>query len=178
MKSRWKRFLPLAVFAVLVIVMGVAVMKPHKKVSPFLDKPLPDFSMPLLDIKKKSFSSSGISGEVVVLNFFASWCAPCKAEMGVLRDLKDKSGVPIYGISYKDKIPQTKSFLHEFGNPYQEIGIDAAGQVAMDFGVTGVPETFVIDRRGIVRYRLQGPLTTEESTESLLPLIQKLKAEK
>ena len=123
--------------------------------SQMIDKPLPDFAL-------EGFGRADIlaAKSPVVLNFFASWCVPCIDEAPVLVDLR-RAGVPIWGIAYKDKAPQTDAFLTKYGNPYRRVARDLAGQVGIEWGVTGVPETYIVDAGGIVRWRFSGPLSRQ-----------------
>jgi cytochrome c biogenesis protein CcmG/thiol:disulfide interchange protein DsbE len=123
--------------------------------SQLIDKPLPDFALP-------GFSRADVLARKapVVINFFASWCVPCIEEAPILSALQ-KQGVPIWGIAYKDKPPATDQFLKRRGNPYEALARDEDGTVGIEWGVTGVPETYLIDAQGVVRWRFTGPLSTE-----------------
>jgi cytochrome c biogenesis protein CcmG/thiol:disulfide interchange protein DsbE len=110
----------------------------------------------------------------VLINFFASWCLPCREEHPLLMRLAEQEHVPLYGIDYKDKPEAARSLLKEFGDPYRGIGVDKDGRVGLDFGVYGVPETYVLDSSGHIRKRFVGPLTTEKVSRELLPLLKAL----
>lgn len=127
--------------------------------SQLIDKPLPEFTLP-------GFSHADVLAEKkpVVINFFASWCVPCVEEAATLMALRQR-GVPVWGIAYKDKDPQTALYLSRHGNPYARLAHDNEGRVAIDWGVTGVPETYLIDAQGIVRWRFVGPLPDEAVVE-------------
>jgi cytochrome c biogenesis protein CcmG/thiol:disulfide interchange protein DsbE len=119
------------------------------------------------------FSSGDLPGRVSLVNVFASWCAPCRAEHKVLNALAKSQRVPIYGINYKDRTEAARAWLAELGNPYTRIGADS-GRVGIEWGVYGVPETFVVDRQGRIRYKHVGPLTQADLDRKILPLIAKL----
>ena len=116
-----------------------------------------------------------VKGQVVAINFFASWCVPCRAEHPLLKKLGDEAGIPVLGLAWKDKKDALQAFLGELGNPYARIGTDDNGRIGIvDFGITGVPETFIIDKQGIIRDRIPGPLSDELIATQLLPLIKDL----
>ena len=142
--------------------------------SALVGKPVPDFSLPGQG-DSPGFSSADLKsqGRPVLLNFFASWCVPCIAEAEVLLALQ-RSGQPVFGVAYKDKPDATAGFLRQHGNPYVRVGRDAAGSVAIDFGLYGVPESYLIDTAGIVRWRFAGALTTEIVQQELTPLLKTL----
>jgi cytochrome c biogenesis protein CcmG/thiol:disulfide interchange protein DsbE len=135
--------------------------------SMLIGKPVPKFALP----GDPGFSAADLTGKPILVNFFASWCVPCVEEAGVLMGLQ-RTGVPIYGIAYKDKAAATAAFLNRNGNPYARIARDEPGLVAIDWGVTGVPESYLIDKDGTVRWRWVGPLTAEAVTGSLEPLLR------
>jgi cytochrome c biogenesis protein CcmG/thiol:disulfide interchange protein DsbE len=137
--------------------------------SMLIGKHVPPFALP----GAPGFSDSDLAGKPILVNFFASWCVPCVEEAGVLMALK-LSGVAIYGIAYKDKPANTSAFLALHGNPYARLGHDEPGRVAIDWGVTGVPENYLIDRDGTVRWRWVGPLTPDAVEGELQPLLRQL----
>jgi cytochrome c biogenesis protein CcmG/thiol:disulfide interchange protein DsbE len=139
----------------------------HAVPSMLVGKRVPPFALP----GDPGFADTDLAGKPIVVNFFASWCIPCIEEAGVLMGLK-QSGVPLYGIAYKDKPPATEAFLARRGNPYARIGRDEPGRVAIDWGVTGVPETYLVDKDGIVRARWVGPLTEDNVAAELQPLLR------
>ncbi len=142
--------------------------------SALLDKPAPAFALPPLLDGKPGLARTDLGGKPMVVNFFASWCVPCREEAGSLAAMA-KSGVPLVGIDYKDRPQDGRMFLAELGDPYARIGADQDGRVAIDFGVYGVPETFVIDGTGRIRYRLPGVVTPEIAERTIKPLLQSLK---
>ena len=148
---------------------------PEQLPSALIDKPAPQFQLaglagaPLL-------TNQDFAGEVVFVNFFASWCAPCRVESPVLMDLARRNVIQLYGIDYKDNPADAIKYLQEFGDPYRRVGVDANGRTAINFGVYGVPETYAIDRTGRIRWRFVGPLTPQAVQNQLLPLLKKLGA--
>lgn len=169
---------PLGVFVVLVGFLAAGLgIDPSRVPSPFIDKPIPAFSMSLLNEPGSELTDETLRGQVSMLNVWASWCPGCRDEHELLVMMADTIDVPIYGLNYKDQIPDAKRWLQQFGNPYEAIGFDGEGRVAIDWGVYGAPETFVIDKQGHVRYKHIGPLTHEALRETVLPLIEQLRSE-
>jgi cytochrome c biogenesis protein CcmG/thiol:disulfide interchange protein DsbE len=177
--------LPLAVVAMLLALLFVALRSPEPSVLPsaLIGKPVPDFTLPaLLSQAGDSGSVPGLSsaqlktGKVSLLNVWASWCAPCIAEHPQLIELS-RQGMPIYSINYKDKQDAARRFLANYGNPFSAIGADESGFTAIDFGVSGVPETFVIDGNGRITYRFPGPLSPEILAQKIMPAIRKAEQE-
>jgi cytochrome c biogenesis protein CcmG/thiol:disulfide interchange protein DsbE len=171
------RFLiPLALFFVLVGFLAVGLSRDPREVpSPLVEKPAPAFALPQLILAEKKFSPADMKGKVWMFNVWASWCVACKVEHPVLMDLKKMDIVPIIGLDYKDKRPDALKFLAQGGDPYDLSVQDADGRVGIDWGVYGVPETFVIDQQGIIRYKHIGPITPEALQKTILPIIDKLK---
>lgn len=171
-----KRYLlPLAVFAVLVGFLAVGLnLNPREVPSPLIGKPAPSFNLPRLDAPEQSMSVHELRGQVWVLNVWASWCAPCRQEHPLIAELA-RSGVPVYGLNYKDKVLDARSWLAKLGDPYTATLTDAEGLVGIDYGVYGVPETFVIDRAGVIRMKHIGPVTPEALRDKLLPLLAELR---
>ena len=174
-----KRFMPL------IIVMGLFVLflvrmqsgdNPKELDSVFIGRPAPEFELASLQEGKPPLTTADLkSGTPVLLNFFASWCVPCRAEHESLMVLAGQYRVPIYGIAYKDTPERSRAFLTELGNPFSKTGIDQNGRAAIDWGVTGVPETFLIDGDGIVRYRHWGPIVGDGLEARLVPELEKLR---
>ena len=173
-----KRFLlPLALFAGLVGLLAVGLtLKPREVPSPLVGKPAPAFSLPLLHAPDQTLALQDLRGKVWLLNVWASWCVACREEHPVLVDLARSSVVPIYGLNYKDQRADALQWLQRFGNPYRQSMSDTAGLVGIDFGVYGVPETFVIDKAGVIRFKHIGPVTPEVLREKILPLVRQLDA--
>jgi cytochrome c biogenesis protein CcmG/thiol:disulfide interchange protein DsbE len=145
----------------------------HELPSAMIEKPAPAFDLAGLGVAK-SLDLNSLKGHPFVINFFASWCVPCRIEHPVLMRLADQNHLPLYGIAYKDKPADSSRLLQTFGDPYRQVGIDQDGRVGLDFGVYGVPETYVIDSSGVIRRRFVGPLTAETVDKQLLPLIKQL----
>lgn len=172
-----KYLVPLAVFFGLIVFFIIGLQNDPRVVpSPFIDKPLPDISLPRLDQADASISSADLRGEVALLNIWATWCIPCRQEHPLLVDLADRSDVRIYGLNYKDVRVDALDWLEKLGNPYDDVFFDEAGRAGIDLGVYGVPETFVLDRNNIIRYKHIGPLTEDVIENSIIPLISKLNA--
>jgi cytochrome c biogenesis protein CcmG/thiol:disulfide interchange protein DsbE len=141
--------------------------------SALINEPAPKFDLPPLPGDEHGFSTADLAGHVSLVNTFASWCVPCREEHPVLNALAEEKRVPIYGIDYKDKEAAAAAWLKALGNPYARIGADS-GRVGIDWGVYGVPETFIVDRTGRIRYKHVGPLTQEDVDRTILPLVARL----
>jgi cytochrome c biogenesis protein CcmG/thiol:disulfide interchange protein DsbE len=144
--------------------------------SPFIENPAPAFRLPAL-IGGGDVSDADFKSHVTVFNVFASWCLPCKAEHPVLMRIARANKAQVIGLNYKDKPATAKAWLNELGNPFARIAVDTKGRTAIDFGVYGVPETFIIDRQGRIRYKHVGPIRPEDYTATIAPLITRLAAE-
>lgn len=176
--SRYLRYLmPLAVFMVLVgfLYRGLS-LNPKLVPSPLVGKPVPAFSLPRLKDPETSITEVDLKGKVSVLNIWATWCVSCRVEHEVLMLLASTGKVAIYGLNYKDDRAEALRWLNQLGDPYVANAFDADGRVGIDWGVYGAPETFVIDREGIIRHKHVGPLTVEILNEQILPLIAELKS--
>ncbi|MBM3340599.1 MAG: DsbE family thiol:disulfide interchange protein [Betaproteobacteria bacterium] len=166
---------PLGIFLVLAVFLGVGLtLNPREVPSPLIGKPAPQFELPLLHDAGKTFTQKDLLGKVWMLNVWASWCAACRDEHPVLVDLAKSGVVPIYGLNYKDKRPDGVAWLKRFGDPYVLSAYDEKGRVGIDYGVYGVPETYVIDKQGVIRYKHIGVVTPRDVKEKILPLIAKL----
>lgn len=171
-----RHLLPLIAFLVLVGFLAVGLkLDPREVPSPLIGKPAPAFSLPRLDAPAQRLSSQEMRGKVWVLNVWASWCGPCRQEHPLIAELA-KSGAAVYGLNYKDKPADAVAWLAELGNPYAATVSDVEGLVGIDFGVYGVPETFVIDQAGVIRLKHIGPMTPEALRDRVLPLLRKLGA--
>ena len=149
-------------------------MDPREIPSPLIGKPVPAFSVPLLSDSTKTLSSTELRGKVYLLNVWGSWCVSCREEHPVLVELSKQGGLPIYGLNWKDGHEDAVAWLARFGNPYAAVGVDRDGKVAIDFGVYGAPETYLVDRKGIIRFKQTGPLTPKIIDEQIKPLVAKL----
>jgi cytochrome c biogenesis protein CcmG/thiol:disulfide interchange protein DsbE len=181
-RRSWLAYLPLLIFLALAALFYTQ-MKPggsSRLPSPLIGKPIPAFSLPALEgSNRPGFDDAQLrNGQVTVVNVFASWCAPCRDEHPVLIDLSKhdvvtKMGVRLAGLAYKDEPSQSLRFLRELGNPYQLIGVDRSGRVGIDWGVYGVPETFIVKGDGTLAFKFIGPLSPKELLETLIPQIEK-----
>lgn len=169
------RFWPLAVFLTLVGFLYVGLHRdPHEVPSPLIGKPAPAFALTRLDDSSKTITRDQLLGHVYLLNVWASWCVSCRDEHPILVDYVRTHPVEIYGLDYKDTRTEALAWLEQLGNPYKAALFDADGRVGIDYGVYGVPETFVIDKKGIIRYKQTGPINSDVLTNTLAPLIQSL----
>ena len=171
---RWRRIIPLSVFAVVAIFMAIGLTLDPKHIpSALLDKPVPAFDLPPLPGQTKGFSTADLpADEPVLVNVFASWCVPCRAEHPLLMDLA-KSGVKIYGLNHKDS--KGAEFLAELGNPYVATGDDRQGRASIEWGVYGVPETFIVHRGRIICKQI-GPLMPHDVQDRVTPALADLKS--
>ena len=153
-----KSVLPLIVFIVLVVFLAVGLkIDPREVPSPLIGKSVPEFTLPLLKNAEQKFSPAQMQGKVWVLNVWASWCVACRSEHEVLNRLTTKNKINLIGFNYKDNNLEAQRWLQQLGNPYQQVVVDVDGRVGIDWGVYGVPETFVIDKQGIIRHKFTGP---------------------
>jgi cytochrome c biogenesis protein CcmG/thiol:disulfide interchange protein DsbE len=177
--TRRRLLLPLlavALFALIVAMFWVGLgLDPRKLPSALLDKPVPAFDLPGLREGEPGLKAEDLKGQVTLVNVFASWCVPCRIEHPLLLRLAKEKKAQVVGIAWKDTRKDAQAFLDELGNPYGRVGFDGPGRVGIDWGVYGVPETYVVDRDGRIRYKVVGPMMPEELNERVLPLIEKLK---
>lgn len=167
--------LPLAIFLGLAVMLGLGLQRdPRALPSALLEQPAPAIALPLLEDPRQRLELQSMRGQVWLLNVWASWCAPCRQELPVLAELSQRDRVPVYGLNYKDQPDKARALLRVAGNPYRASAVDADGRVGMDFGIQGVPETFVIDGQGRVRFRHTGPVTAEIWRDQLLPVIREV----
>lgn len=177
MRAIYWRLVPFLVFIILVLFLWRGLfLEPHTLPSAQLGRPITAFELPSLE-DSKPFDSKQLQGQVVLLNVWASWCAACIEEQVFLMSLSREGLIPIYGLNYKDKSSKARQWLAEWGNPYVAVAEDRQGKVAIDLGVYGAPETFLIDKQGRIRYRQVGILTETIWQEKLLPLIKQLQGE-
>ena len=169
--------IPLGLFIVLVGFLGVGLkLDPREVPSPLIGKPAPDFALTRLDDPAKTIRRADMIGKVWILNVWASWCVACRQEHPLLVEFAKTKNVPLYGLNYKDQRAEGQGWLQQFGNPYDASLFDNDGRVGIDFGVYGVPETFVVDGGGVIRMKHIGPLTPEVLATKIEPLLKKLDA--
>lgn len=167
--------LPLGAFVVLVVFLFIGLrLNPREVPSPLIGKPAPTFQLQQLHQPEKTLTPKDNLGQVWLLNVWASWCASCREEHPLLVQLAKSSVVPIYGLNYKDKRNDALGWLRQFGDPYAVSIADPEGRTGIDYGVYGVPETFVIDKNGLIRYKQIGPVTQEALEKKILPLVKEL----
>ena len=171
-----KFLVPLALFIVLAGFLVVGLQRdPSVIPSPLVDKPAPAFRVPQLIAADQPFAPADMKGQVWMLNVWASWCVACRVEHPLLVQLARAKVVPVIGLDYKDKRTDALGFLARHGDPYNLSAFDGDGRVGINYGVYGVPETFVIDKQGVIRHKQIGPITAEALEKTILPLIEKLK---
>ena len=174
-RLRLTGYIPLIVFLVMAVFFAIGLtMNPRDIPSPLIGKPVPEFSLPPVKGRTLGLSSAELRGQVSLVNVFASWCVACREEHPVLMRLSESGIVPIHGLNYKDKPDDAQAWLNQLGDPYTRTGADISGRVGIDWGVYGVPETFVIDRDGIIVQKHIGPITPEALRDTIMPIITKL----
>ncbi len=170
-----KFLIPLGVFIVLVVFLFVGLgLNPREVPSPLIDKPAPQFKLTRLHEPDKTLSTGDMKGQVWLLNVWASWCVSCREEHPILVELAKTKIVPIIGLNYKDESAAGMKWLTQNGDPYNLSIVDRDGRVGIDYGVYGVPETFVIDKQGTIRYKQIGPVTVEALQQKIIPLVREL----
>ncbi len=170
--------LPLGVFLLLAVFLGVGLkLNPREVPSPFIDNPAPALDLPGLYDAGTRVSGEALRGKVWVLNVWASWCLECRREHDLFNELSKRREVTLVGLNYKDPEADAKRWLAELGNPYTLIAVDREGQTGIEWGVYGVPETFVIDRDGVVRYKHIGAIDRQDMHETIEPLVARLESE-
>ena len=175
--KRWQYLAPLALFAVLLGFLAVGLnLNPREVPSPLIGKPAPAFELARLDDPAQKITRADLLGQVWILNVWASWCVACRQEHPLLVDFAKRTTVPLYGLNYKDKRNDGLAWLARFGDPYKASLFDIDGRVGIDFGVYGVPETFVIDKQGVIRFKQIGPVTPEVLRDQIEPLLKQLNA--
>jgi cytochrome c biogenesis protein CcmG/thiol:disulfide interchange protein DsbE len=166
---------PLLVFLLLSAFLTAGLrLDPHQVPSPLIDKPAPAFRLAQLHDPARAFTPREMLGKVWLLNVWASWCVSCRAEHGLLTALSRTGAVPIYGLAYKDTRENALAFLGTSGNPYVLSIQDGDGRVGIDYGVYGVPESYLIDRAGVIRFKQIGPITIDDVERTILPLVEQL----
>ena len=167
------RLLPLGIFLVMAALLGIGLnLNPREVPSPLIGKPAPGFTLAMLDAPERQLSVEQLKGQVWVLNVWASWCVACRTEHEVITDMARRNLVPVLGLNYKDDPDDARRWLQQFGNPYLTSLMDIEGRVGIDWGVYGVPETFVIGADGNIRYKHIGPVTAESLETEVIPAIQ------
>ena len=189
--SRTKIFLyllPLLVFGALIGLFFTAfslreaglISEPGQVPSVLINKPVPEFTLPPIEFSStntldlQGFSNADLTNKISIVNVWASWCVPCRAEHPSLMKLSNDDRTNVFGINYKDKSKNAEKFLTELGNPYQAVGVDDSGLTSIDWGVYGVPETFIVSPTGIILYKFIGPITEQALTETFLPQLEKV----
>jgi cytochrome c biogenesis protein CcmG/thiol:disulfide interchange protein DsbE len=170
--------IPLLIFIVVSAFLARGLyLDPRDIPSALIEKPAPEFSLPLLHDPEKRLERNDLLGQVSLFNAWGTWCPTCYQEHPVLVQIARKYGIPIYGLDYKDDRNDAIKWLQKYGNPYKEVAFDKDGRSSIDWGVYAAPETFVVDKQGIIRYKHKGAITMELFTETLLPMIRKLEQE-
>lgn len=173
-----KFLIPLVVFLGLVVFLAIGLTRDPREVpSPLVGKPAPAFQVPELLDPNKTISNEDFKGQVWMFNVWASWCVACREEHPLLMQLARTTDIQLIGLDYKDKREDGERFLQTRGDPYRRIAFDADGRVGINYGVYGVPETFIIDKKGVIRHKHIGPITPEALQNKILPLIQQLRSE-
>ena len=167
--------IPLIIFVVIAGFLYIGLSRdPRELPSPLVGKPAPAFSLMQLHAPDKKLSVADMKGQVWLLNVWASWCVSCRVEHPLLVQLAQSNVVPVIGLNYKDKVPEGLAWLAQNGDPYKLSVVDADGRVGIDWGVYGVPETFVVDKNGVIQYKHIGPVTAEALQKTILPLVREL----
>jgi len=175
--SKARYLIPFAIFMVMVVFLAIGLKLDPKEVpSPLIDKPAPAFALPRLDNPQQTIGVADMKGKVWLLSVWASWCVSCRAEHEVVKELARLKEIDIIGLNYKDDPEDAARWLRALGNPYVTSAMDRDGRVGIDWGVYGVPESFLVDKQGVIRYKQIGPIDEKALREKILPLIQELKA--
>lgn len=178
-----KHLIPLGVFLLIAVALGVGLtLKPKEIPSAMIDQPVRAFDLPALENRTKNpgrgLALADISaGQVTLVNFFATWCGPCRVEHPLWMDVARQGEVPIHAINYKDIAENAATWLRELGDPYDRVGVDLKGRTGFDWGVYGMPETFVIDGQGRIKLKHIGPISRDILDQRILPCVNSLKAD-
>jgi len=168
----------IGIFVALILLLAVGLqLNPREVPSPLIGKPAPDFDLPLLKAPDKRFARKDMLGQVWILNVWASWCPPCLVEHPVVSQFARSGLAPVIGLNYKDQRDDALPWLRRNGDPYQLVVFDADGRIGIDYGVYGVPETYVIDRKGVIRYKHIGPLSADAMQAKIEPLVKQLESQ-
>lgn len=174
--KRWYFILPVLVIVALIGLLGYGLTRePGRLPSALIGKPVPEFAVPSVAEADRLVTSDQLTGQVTLFNVWASWCVACRAEHELIAELGRRADVPVYGLNYEDRRGPAQRWLERYGNPFVISAFDPDGSVGMDWGVSGVPETFVIDARGVIRYKQVGPVDRASLEKELLPLLRRLK---
>ena len=167
--------IPLGIFGLMIVLLGYGLTLDPKKVpSPLIDKPAPVFSLPVLHQPDLKLSKKDMLGQVWVMNVWASWCVSCRAEHAIITQLAKQNLAPVIGLNYKDQSKDAIAWLKQFGNPYMASIVDLDGRVGIDWGVYGVPGTFIIGKDGLIKYKHIGPVTQESLEAEVIPMLKQL----
>ena len=178
MLSRLRYVFPALGFAAIALFFAVGLQRdPSVIPSTFIDQAAPPIALPPLSPGQEGISALDLQGDITLVNIFASWCGPCRVEHPLLMRLAEQGEVRVYGINYKDRPEDAENWLRQLGDPYARIGVDRNGRAAIDWGVYGVPETFLIDSTGRIRFKQVGPLTSEVLEKEIFPIVRALRAE-
>ncbi len=171
-------FVPLGIFLALVVTLAVGFRldDPHKLPSELIDRPFPAFSLPSLADQAQTLTEASLTGEIALVNVWATWCAACVIEHPELMRIAREEGLPIYGINYNDDVDKARQWLVRYDNPYRTVIVDGEGRLAIDLGVYGAPETFVIDEKGVIQYRHVGVVSRDIFDTTLRPVIDVLRS--
>ncbi len=170
-------FIPLALFLGLALVFFIVLLRgrdPREVPSPLINKTAPSFQLPQLHDSARTFSPDSMRGKVWVLNFWGTWCIACRDEHPLLVEFAKTGELPIYGVDYKDDREAARQWLNELGNPYALVAFDVEGRTSIDYGVYGAPESYLIDKNGVIRFKQIGPITREVWNNKMLPLAREL----
>jgi len=169
---------PLAVFVALAVLLGIGLtLDPREIPSPLIDRPVPQFRLPPVEGRTLGLASEDLRGEVSVVNVFASWCTACRDEHPLWMEVARTRAFPLHGLNYKDQPADAAKWLSQLGDPYVRTGADIDGRAGIDWGVYGVPESFIVDKRGVIRGKIIGAVTREKLDKEVLPLLRKLREE-
>ncbi len=176
LRKRLMFLVPIVGFSVLAVALGIGLtLTPDEVPSALLGKPVPQFSLPPVQGRKLGLATADLKGEVSLVNVFASWCVACRDEHPLLMALRERQVVAIHGLNYKDAPDDAAQWLDSLGDPYTRTGADRDGRAGIEWGVYGVPETFVIDREGLIVHKHIGALTRRDLDETILPLLERLR---